>query len=189
MDDLNSRGVKTLRNGKFTIHIVIDLLKNRRFMGEYSFGEVVIPGGMPVIVPEDLFMKVQARMEQNKRAPARYKAEDRYLLTTKLFCGKCGAFMAGESGTSKTERKYYYYKCGNAKRRKGCNKKAVKKDWIENLVIENTMKVLFNDALVNYIVDTLFELQSRESTPIPLLQQQLTDTEQSIDNMLNARAS
>ena len=186
VDDLNIRGVKTLRNGKFTIHIVTDLLKNRRFMGEYRFGDVIVPGGMPVIVPEDLFMTVQARMEQNKRAPARFKAEDRYLLTTKLFCGKCGAFMAGESGTSKTERKYHYYKCGNAKRHKGCNKKAVKKLWIENLVVDNTMKMLFDDDLISYIVDTLFELQSKESTTIPLLQQQLSETEKGIDNMLNA---
>ena len=46
-------------------------------------------------------------------------------LTTKLFCGKCGALMFGESGTSATGRTYYYYKCANVKRCKGCNKKTV----------------------------------------------------------------
>ena len=39
---------------------------------------------------------------KNKKAPARHKAEDDYLLTTKLYCGKCGSFMVGESGTSHT---------------------------------------------------------------------------------------
>ena len=49
-------------------------------------------------------------MEKNKRAPACGKADEEYLLTTKLFCGKCGALMFGESGTSATGRTYYYYK-------------------------------------------------------------------------------
>ena len=38
-------------------------------------------------------------MEKNKKAPARHKAEDDYLLTTKLFCEYCGAYLCGESGT------------------------------------------------------------------------------------------
>ncbi len=94
--------------------------------------------------------------------------------------------MAGESGTSKTERKYYYYKCGNAKRKKHCDKKAVKKDWIENLVIDNTVKMLFDDDFVSYIVNTLFEMQGRESSIIPLLQEQLAEADKGIENMLNA---
>jgi hypothetical protein len=58
----------------------------------------------------NLFNKVQEKLVKNKKAPARHKAEDTYLLTTKLFCGKCGALMFGESGTSATGRTYYYYK-------------------------------------------------------------------------------
>ena len=70
---------------------------------------------------------MQKRLDKNKRAPACGKADEEYLLTTKLFCGKCGALMFGESGTSATGRTYYYYKCANVKRRKGCNKKTVQK--------------------------------------------------------------
>ena len=41
------------------------------------------------------------RFEQNKIAHGRPAKEDvSYLLTTKLFCGKCGTLMGGESGTS-----------------------------------------------------------------------------------------
>ena len=66
---------------------------------------------------------VNRTLHKNKRAPACGKADEEYLLTTKLFCGKCGALMFGESGTSATGRTYYYYKCANVKRRKGCSKK------------------------------------------------------------------
>ena len=186
VNDLNGRGIKPLRESKFTINTVTRLLKNRRFMGEYRFGEVVVPDGMPAIVSKELFELVNTRMEQNKKAPARYKADDRYLLTGKLMCGRCNAYFAGESGTSMTERKYYYYKCGNAKRKTGCDMKAVKKQWIEDIVLENTMKMLFDDELMAELVDTLFEMQSRENTVIPQLQKQLEKAEKGIDNILNA---
>lgn len=78
-------------------------------------------------------------MAKNQKAPARHKAEDDYILTTKLKCGKCGAFMVGDSGTSKTGAVHHYYKCASAKRHKGCDKKSVKKDWIENLVVNHTI--------------------------------------------------
>ena len=111
---------------------------------------------------------------------------DRYLLTTKLMCGQCDGYFAGESGTSKTERKYYYYKCGNSKRKTGCDMKAVKKQWIEDIVLENTIKMLFDDELIAELVDTLFEMQSKENTIIPQLQKQLEESEKGIENILNA---
>ncbi len=59
---------------------------------------------------------------KNKRAPAHTKAkESEFLLTTKLFCGKCERMMVGESGKSHTGTMPYYYKRGNAKRKDGCD--------------------------------------------------------------------
>ena len=49
-------------------------------------------------------------------APAHNKADVHYLLTTQLFCGNCGAMLAGESGNSHTGVTHYYYKCGTRKR-------------------------------------------------------------------------
>ena len=46
---LNERGLRTSRNGKFTINITT-MFKNRRYLGEYCFGDTVIPNGMPAIV-------------------------------------------------------------------------------------------------------------------------------------------
>ena len=50
----------------------------------------------------NLFNKVQEKLAKNKKAPARHKAGESYLLTTKLYCGKCGALMFGESGVGHT---------------------------------------------------------------------------------------
>ena len=82
------------------------------------------PRRIPAIVPQDLFDRVQQRLEVNRKAPARHKAEDDYLLTTKLFLRHLGAMMVGESGTSASKgRKYHYYRCVNTKKNKTCSAK------------------------------------------------------------------
>ena len=186
VEDFNERGLTTRKGKPFNINSFGSVLKNRKYIGEYSYQDVVIPGGVPAIVPEDLFYRVQQRTEKNKRAPAKAKAHEDYLLTTKLFCGKCERLMAGESGTSRTGAKHYYYKCGGAKRNKGCKKKAVKKDWIERVVIRLTVDRVLQEREMNRIAEALVDMQNRENVTLPALQRQLSDVEKGIENMLNA---
>lgn len=186
-DFLNEHGVKNTRGQAMTYNSVQHLLNNRRYMGEYTYRDIVTPDGIPAIVPLDLFERVQTKMEKNKKAPARHKAEDDYLLTTKLFCGHCEAYMCGESGTSRTGIVHHYYKCVSVKKKRAeCKKKPVKKGWIENLVVTETMKMLMDDAVIETIVSMLMDLQSRENSNLPLYEQQLRETEKAIENLLNA---
>ena len=183
---LNQRGIKTSRGNAFNKNSLRCMLKNRHFIGEYRYRDIVVPNGVPAIVSPELFERVQRRLEQNKRAPARKKAVVEYLLTTKLFCGDCGAFMIGESGTSHTGTTHYYYKCSNAKRNKGCHKKAVKKDWIEQLVVQQTKAVVLQDEAIKRIAKAVVALQKQGNNVLPLLEKQLKQTEKGIENMLNA---
>lgn len=186
-NELNNRGVRTQRhNGKLDTDNVTSMLHNRKYIGEYRFKDIVVPNGIPAIVPIDLFDRVQDRMAQNKKAPAKHKAEDEYLLTTKLYCGECGCFMVGESGTSHTNKVHHYYKCVSVKNHKGCKKKSVKKDWLENLVINEIKKIYFDDELVDKIADKVMELQAKENTTLPILKRQYAQVEKSIGNMLSA---
>mgnify|MGYP002534765885 CR=1 FL=1 len=183
---LNDKGVRNMLGGKMTHSSVNTMLKNRRYIGELSFRDIVVPDAIPVIVPKDLFDRVQKRLDKNKRAPACGKADEEYLLTTKLFCGKCGALMFGESGTSATGRTYYYYKCANVKRRKGCNKKTVQKEWLEDLVVRETMKLIQDDAVIDKIVQLVMDVQNQENTTIPLLEKQLREVNKKLDNLMKA---
>ena len=183
---LNDKGVRNMLGGKMTHSSVNTMLKNRRYIGELSFRDIVVPDAIPVIVPKDLFDRVQKRLDKNKRAPACGKADEEYLLTTKLFCGKCGALMFGESGTSATGRTYYYYKCANVKRRKGCNKKTVQKDWLEDLVVRETMKLIQDDAVIDKIVQLVMDVQNQENTTMPLLEKQLREVNKKLDNLMKA---
>lgn len=183
---LNARGIKTKNNGAFNKNSLHRMLRNRRYLGEYIYRDTVVPGGIPAIIPQELFDRVQERLEKNKKAPAREKADVNYLLTTKLYCGKCGAFMVGESGTSHTGRTHYYYKCVNAKRKKTCDKKAVHKEWIETLVVEYTMNHVLVDDMIGRMADSVMELQKGENTILPALRKQLKDTQRGIDNLVDA---
>ena len=137
-------------------------------------------------MPEDLFERVQDMMKANKKAPAKHKAEDEYILTTKLFCGKCKCLMAGESGTSRTGIVHRYYKCVSVKYHRGCDKKTVRKEWIEDFVISHIMKIIFDDDLMDKLADALLEHLNQENTALPILEKQFAEVQKNIDNMLNA---
>ena len=186
-DWLNEKGIKNTRRQEMTYNSIQHMLNNRRYIGEYSYREVIIPDGIPAIVPKDLFDRVQEKMAKNKKAPARHKAEDDYLLTTKLFCGYCGAYLCGESGTSRTGLVHHYYKCVSVKKKRAeCHKKPVKKQWIEDLVVDETMKMVMDDKAIEAIVSMLMDLQDRDNVNVPLYEQQLREADTAISNLLNA---
>ena len=183
---LNGRGLKTKKGKAFKIGGVSLILKNRKYIGEYQYGSVIIPKGIPAIIDDDLFDRVQRRMAFNKKAPAKAKATEEYLLTTKLFCGKCERMMVGESGKSHTGAMHYYYKCSGAKRLKDCDKKAVRKDWIERVVVHLTMQRVMDEEKINRLIDAILVMQEQEDTTTPALRSQLAETESSIGNILKA---
>jgi hypothetical protein len=94
--------------------------------------------------------------------------------------------MVGESGTSHTMKVHRYYKCVTAKKRKGCNKKSAKKEWIEDIVVEQALKLLMSGNILDQVADMIMELQKKENTTLPLLRKQLAEAERGIENMLNA---
>jgi DNA invertase Pin-like site-specific DNA recombinase len=185
-DWLNDHGVRNNLGKPMQYGSVGHLLKNKRYTGELSYRDVVIPEGIPAIVPLELFDRVQQKMKKNRKAPARHKAKDDYLLTTKLFCGYCGLYMCGESGTSRTMRVHHYYKCVGVKKRKTCKKKSARKQWLEDLVINATMQMVMDDNAIDAIVSKLMELQDREPTALPHYESQLREANIGINNLLNA---
>ena len=186
---LNERGLRTRTGKPFVKNSFFQIFRNRRYIGEYRYKDIVTPGGIPAIIDQDLFDRVQQRFEQNRIAHGRPAKEDvSYLLTTKLFCGKCGTLMGGESGTSHMGNTYYYYKCGNAKRhgKAHCDLKAIRKEPLERFVVETAIKVIFNDEIIERLIDLVMEAQQKENTRLPVLKDQLRDTEKRLANLLEA---
>ncbi|NCC69393.1 MAG: prepilin-type N-terminal cleavage/methylation domain-containing protein, partial [Clostridia bacterium] len=111
-----------------------------------------------------------------------------YLLTDKLYCGKCGGGMVGVSGTSKTGAKHNYYYCA-AQRKHLCDKKPVRQAWIEALVIDQAKRIVFDDELIDLIAENTYRYYVEQNTDTAYtdsLQAELKDVETSLANILKA---
>ena len=185
----NEKGYKTSRGSVFNKNSLRNMLRNERYIGTYKFMDVVVPNGMPAIIDKALFDKVQSMLVHNAKAPARAKAHEDYLLTTKLFCGHCGSAMVGESGTSRSGKVHYYYKCVNRKRKHNCKKAVEKKNWIEDVVVRYTVQHVLTDENIEQIATRAMEIIEKESadtTYLTSLQEQLKDIKKKIKNLMSA---
>ncbi|MDO9592768.1 MAG: zinc ribbon domain-containing protein, partial [Erysipelotrichaceae bacterium] len=148
---------------------------------------VEVSNSIPRIIEDDLFLEVQEKLTMNKKSPGRARAKNEYLLTTKLFCGNCGAMMTGISGTSMTGKKHQYYVCNNAKVKK-CDKHSIKKEFIENEVIDQCRMLLTdrNIDLISREVVKLVDKEEKENSVLKTLNRQLNENQKAMDNLLRA---
>lgn len=153
---LNEKGLRTLRGRPFTNNSLRTMLKNEKYIGVYTYkDEIRIEDAIPPIVEPETFYKVQEMLKYNQRAAAHKNAKADYLLTEKLFCGKCGAMMVGVSGTSKTGARHHYYYC-TEQRKKKCVKKPVRRVWIERLVLEYVIALVQDKDLLDFIAENTY---------------------------------
>ena len=182
----NKKGYRTAKNSEFNKNSFRSIFKNERYIGIYKYKDLRIEGGVPAIVDKDTFDIVQQRLSKNAEAPSRGKAKVDYLLSQKLFCGHCGSLMTGESSTGKSGTVYHYYTCSKRRREHTCDKKTLKKDFIERVVVEDALKLLTPET-----IDELADIAVKESiremeenSVIPSLKGQLQETECSINNLI-----
>lgn len=188
IDHLNEQGYKTSTGGPFNKNSLRTILQNKRYIGIYTYRGREIPNGMPRIISDELFEKVSVIMDKNRRAPARSKAKNEYILTTKLFCGYCKEMMTGISAKGHMGVVYYYYSCNNRKK-KLCHKKNVHKDYIEDLIVSECRKLL-TDKNIDRISKEVMKLYDSEAskTSLKRLQKQLSENERKHNNMVESIA-
>lgn len=70
MNWLDEQGLTNTRGQKMTFNSVGHILHNRRYIGEFRYRDVIVPDGIPAIVPQDLFDRVQEKLAKNKNPGA-----------------------------------------------------------------------------------------------------------------------
>ena len=109
---------------------------------------------------------MQKVIDKNKRVPAKSKAKEEYLLTTKLICDCCGEKMKGISGKSKNGTIYRYYTCKSHKEgKKKCNRKNINKDYIEEVIIKKCKEIL-NDENIAIIAKQVYKTCQKKTIKI-----------------------
>lgn len=187
VDFLNSKGYKTVMGNKFQKSSLENMFRNKRYIGTTTFDGVEYPNTMPAIIDEELFNRVQIVVQKYKHSPAIAKADEEYILTTKLFCGKCKSTMVGSSGTSQNGTIYKYYVCSNSLKKK-CNKKNISKQLLEDLVVNECRNIL-TDANINMIANKVYSICQKENAQSCLLkslEKQIKKIYSSIENLMVA---
>lgn len=173
----------------FTKNSFPRMLSNEKYKGVYTYKDVIRDAdGMPRIVSDELFDRCQERLKTNKRRPHKDWDYTDYILTGKLFCGKCGAPMVGKAGYGRHGGKYNYYVCSNQIKH-ACDKKPVRRDDTEETVLTRTMELLQDDSVFNFIVDATWNYYletNNQRKEIERIEKNIRDVSSAISNLIRS---
>lgn len=187
-NDLNDRGIKTSKGNAWNKGSFHRMLNNERYLGIYIYDDVRIEGGIPQIIDKELFLKVQNNIHNKRNLQGRHRVNGDYLLTGKLFCGKCGSPMVGISGTGKLGKLHYYYNCQKRRIEGNCDKAAARRDWAERELAAAIQHYLMDDEVLHKMTDLVIDQAKRykDRSEIPLIESQLSEVRKSIKNLVSA---
>ena len=185
--DLNARGIKNRDGNDWKISAFDKMLRNEQYIGVYTFSGLRIEDGIPAILDKKVFREVQRLLTSKKHPRGRKRDVAEYILTGKLFCGKCKNPMVGISGTSRAGIKHYYYAC-QGKRQLLCDKKNVIKDEVEGAVIDAVRAMIMDEETIDWIVAGYqrFIDEAREESAVTAMENELKDVNKSLANLLKA---
>ena len=176
---LNSNGYRRadgeLFKGAFT-----DLLRNRKYIGEYVFNRsayrprgmpfnnhssrdendvIRIPGGMPRIIDDDTFYKVQKILDGRMQSKdlttldtgrKTIQGKKKYLLSGLIRCGECGRSATGSTSKS-NNRPRTVYRCTT--KGDGCSGRAINSIYLEDYITELLGECLFKKQNESWLCD------------------------------------
>ena len=188
--DLNAKGIKTSKGAAWNKGSFQSICQNERYKGIYIYGNVRIVDGIPRIVSDELWYRVQEAMRMKKNPVGtrhRVGAED-YLLTGKLRCGHCGSYMTGVSGTSRNGELHYYYTCQKRRTEHACNKKNVRRDVIEPAIAQAIKMYCLTDDVIEWMANQTVQYWEKHDNDLQIeaLEQQLAENKKATSNMLKA---
>ncbi len=95
-------------------------------------------------------------IRKHKLAPAVSTAKRVYLLSGLIECGECGKTMTGNSRKGGSGNRYSSYRCSHY-RNESCKNKEIKQESIEEYVLSQLEKTLFNEKNIPDIIESIEE--------------------------------
>ncbi len=184
LEYLNSMGYKTKFGNSFAKNSLNTILKNPKYIGTYIYNQkkekdatgkrnakikprdewIVIEGGIPAIIDKDTFNTVQLKIAHNADKGGRYKAKEIYLLSGLIYCGECGSSMYGNSRMcGRNKSKYTSYRCSSRQNHQGCKNKELRKEYLENFVLDELYNNLFSVSSIQKLSKMLAEYHNKQA--------------------------
>ena len=210
---LQREGYKTKAGKSFGKNSLYEILHNPKYKGVYVYNRassadpytkkrnshlenlpedmIVIHGGVPAIVSEEDFNKVQEILEKRKlRYRGIKKNQEQYLLTGKIFCGVCGCSYVGNRKKSSGNRApNISYRCNKQSRRTNiaCKNREVNRDYIETFVVNQIERSIFNKHMAGIIIqkfeDYMKEKNKEMSDTLRRLETQIKEIDAKLENL------
>ncbi|PKE50746.1 recombinase family protein [Macrococcoides caseolyticum] len=205
---LNKDGYRTKKNNPFDISAVKYILTNIVYIGKIRYlrytswnekrrrgfnpNPIIADGKHTPIIDQDLWDKVQIRMEKASKNPM-INGKGENLLTGIVRCCECGAAHAASKTTntlkSGEKKRIRYYSCSQF-RNKGasvCSANSIRADVAEAYVFNRIQEVIFNDKVLQQVLENVNS--SLEAKPTEMKQrlvnkkQQLEETQVKLNNL------
>lgn len=140
---------RSKKDTKWNASSVRGILHNRNYIGERKVHGIVYE--CPQIVPKQLFEKVQANLEKNKKERTGKRTRYEYLLQNIMVCGECGHRMHGRS-IKNNKQHYHSYRCLDKRTQKAGRRKCTSRDLLQIPIEKLIWERLFLDKnIVNLI--------------------------------------
>ena len=188
--DLNARGLRTKSGAEWNRSSFNRLLSNNRYIGTFVSKYHTQADAIPLIVPKDLFFRVQALLPEKSRprgsSARRRTPNGLFLLSGRLFC-ECGQAMTGISGTSKSGKLCFYYSCRGHREHTG-SRRNIPRDHLEALVFSALRDEALTDDCLRWMAHETIVHQQQVSGPsdLSLLRSQLEQARKEKANVLKA---
>lgn len=215
LDCLNEGGYVTKRGLQMRKNTLHAILSNEKYAGVYIYNRVVsksisgkrnnrrskpeeeiirIEGGMPAIISKEEFAKAQEKMQKNKKKAGHYKAKEVYMLRGLVKCGVCGSAMTGNTRYSgRNKIKYVHYRCANRGSQRTCNNKEIRREHLEDYVLQQLQKHILNEANFPIIVNKINKMResigSTEKDELQHLEKKFSNNSQKAKNLAFAIAN
>ena len=149
---LNDRGIRTRYGGPWSRTAILDVLRNRAYLGEVPFRGVWYDGHHEALIEEDTFEAAQAILARRSAEPARRRTDGSdYLLSgLALVCDRCGHTLIGASANGRHGKRYAYYTCYSRSRYgvDHCDQARLPKDDLEEAILGQMGEVYADTALI-----------------------------------------
>ena len=198
---LNKRGYKTKKNLPFKKNSLYEILHNEKYIGTYIYNKgtgnkrhivrddmIKVENAFEPIISKEMFYKVQEQTKSNQKNTGQYKAKNVYLLSGLIFCGKCGSRYCGQTTHKTKNGKTYessFYVCGNRNKVGKCNNHRIKKDEIENFIINSLIETILNGKNINELAQNIEiqynNLKSDNSELLKISKKKLAEVKDKLD--------